>query len=208
MKLTARNIALFVALLASAAFLVYSLRATRPPEAAGSGESAEQQASADEPRLTVAAAPAEADLARYGGVISRNIFVPYRPPAPRPDTSALPPLGSVPQPAPPPPPPKPPAPKVDVAGWSYVGYMTINGVRYGLLESESTRSWEQLKEGESFQGGKVEKIDATEIRFVSGSSHVSISRSERFPVLPLAGSATARAPGGGSPSGPPARPQR
>ena len=38
MKLTARNIALFVALLASAAFLVYSLRATRPPEAAGSGE--------------------------------------------------------------------------------------------------------------------------------------------------------------------------
>lgn len=206
-KLTARNIALFVALLASAAFLVYSLRATRPPEAAAGDESAKQQLSADESPLTIAAAPAEADLARYRTVISRNIFAPYSPPAPKPDSSALPPLGKVPTPKPLEP-PKPPAPKVDVAGWSYVGYMTINGVQYGLLESESTRSWQQLKEGESFQGGKVEKIDATEIRFASGSTHVSISRSERFPVLPLGSSASAKTPGGQPSSGPPGRPQR
>jgi len=197
MKLTARNIVLFVALLASAAFLMYSLTATRPSRLGETDEGGDKQLSADDSVLTVAAAPADADLGRYRTVISRNIFAPYRPPAPKPDNSALPPMGKV--PPPPPPPPKPASPRVDVAGWSYVGYMTINGVRYGLIESESTRSWEQLKEGESFQGAKVEKIDANEIRFASGSTHVSISRSELFPVLPLGSTAAAKTPGAAAP---------
>ena len=206
-KLTGRNVVLFVALIASVAFLAYSLTATRPPKADERDKRDGQQLSADESPLIVAAAPADADLGRYRTVIARNVFAPYKPPAPKPDTSALPPLGNATTPKPPEP-PKPTTPKVDVAGWSYVGYMTINGVRYGLIESESTRSWEQLQEGESFQGAKVEKIDATEIRFASGSTHVSLSRSERFPVLPLGSSGTARTPGGPPPSGPPPRPQR
>ena len=206
MKLTARNIVLFAALLAATAFLVYSLTAMGPSRRGESDESGDQQLSADEYPLIVAAAPADADLGRYRTVIARNVFAPYKPPAPKPDTSALPPMGKVTTPKPPEP-PKPTTPKVDVAGWSYVGYMTINGVRYGLIESESTRSWEQLKEGESFQGAKVEKIDATEIRFASGSTHVSLSRSERFPVLPLGSTAAATTPA--TPSRPgPSRPRR
>ena len=201
MKLTARNIVLFVALLASAAFLMYSLTATRPSRLGESDEGGDKQLPADDSVLTVAAAPADADLGRYRTVISRNIFAPYKPPAPKRDNSALPPIGKATTPKPPEP-PKPKTPKVDVAGWSYVGYMTINGVRHGLIESESTRSWEQLKEGESFQGAKVEKIDATEIRFASGSTHVSLSRSERFPVLPLGSSATTKTPAGTRPPRP------
>ena len=51
---------------------------------------------------------------------------------------------------------KPPQPKVDLSGWSYMGYIELDDQKLGLLQNDTTHSCEYLAVGDSFMGAKVD----------------------------------------------------
>jgi hypothetical protein len=182
-----RHVVLAILLCASAAFLVYSLvgggssavergRASRQDDQ-GSGQSAAA------PTLH-AAAPDSVDLKRYQILLDRDVFSAgsSRPQQTQQQTKPLPvpPLNK--------PKPKPAAPKpavADFSGWSYVGYVVLDGTKIGLLQHESSNSCEYRAVGEEFLGAKVEAINGEDLRLKAGSSPVTLSRERDFGLLPL-----------------------
>jgi hypothetical protein len=190
----------------AAAFLVYSLTSTRPgPQrrhriarrvgTAASGAAAAEAALAP-------AAPADADYGRYEEIVKRNVFAPPAPPPPPPAVKPrgpLPPLAP-PKPANPPPPPRPSAPSFP--GWSYLGYIEINGKMLGILQSPSDRSVEYVGAGDSFKGAKVDQVTPSEIHLSAGGASTTLARPQDFSLIPLSKSAGRAARGPGAPPRP------
>ena len=185
-----RHIALALLLAGSIAFLLVSLRG---PAAAPAGEGARHETTvveanqAQTKRQLEPAAPADVDFGRYAALAQSDVFSEHRaePPAP----------AKPPKPAPLPPLPggeeaKPPEPKVDFAGWSYMGYIELDDQKLGLLQNDTSHSCEYLAVGDSFMGAKVEKVDREDIRLRSGASRTTLSRPRDFPVTPLAKAAS------------------
>ncbi len=190
-----RQAVLGVLLVGAIGFLIYSLRPPQAPvekhKAKGAGVATETAKEALRP-----AAPADADWKRYAALTSSNIFSEQRmlPPAPKP----------VPLPTPPPfpSPPKPPEPpRPDVSGWSYVGYVTLDGKTIGILQNDTTHTCKYLAVGSDFMGATVERVDREAMRLRSNGSVTTLSRPRDFPIIPLSGAA-------GVPAAPPPQPAR
>jgi hypothetical protein len=204
-KVKPSNLVLIVLLLASVAFLAYTLNTARqaqprPPRAS-------QRAAASAPkarsRALAPAAPANADFSRYQLIVTRDVFSSPKPSAPtgpaRP--GALPPLTTTVVT-----PTSQPSRSLSFPGWSYVGCIVINGKMRGVLQNAQTRSGMDVIVGDSFQGATVEQITPDEIRLRAGLAAVSLYLPTDFPVLPLENPAAPPAPAGprpGQPSPPP-----
>lgn len=184
-KPEARHVILAILLCASAAFLVYSLVGGRPSpveRARASGQDDQGSGDSTAAPALQAAAPDAADLKRYQIVLDRDLF---KTGASRPPQQTKPPLPVPPlnKPKPTPAPPKPAV--ADFTGWSYVGYVVLDGTKIGLLHHESSNSCEYRAVGEEFLGAKVESIDGEDLRLRAGSSQVTLSRERDFALLPL-----------------------
>lgn len=83
------------------------------------------------------------------------------------------------------PPPKPIERGPDLAGWSYVGYVRLDGVKLGVLQNDATGTVSFLGVGDTFMGAEVESLDRESIRLSAGSSSTTLSRPADFPVKPL-----------------------
>lgn len=185
-KPEARHVILAILLCASAAFLIYSLvggGSSAVERGRASGQDDQGSAAAAAPTLQ-AAAPDSVGRKRYQIVLDRDIFKTgaSRPQPPQQTRKPLPvpPLNKT-QPA-----PAPPKPAIaDFSGWSYVGYVVLDGTKIGLLQHESSNSCEYRAVGEEFLGAKVESIDGEDLRLRAGSSQVTLSRERDFALLPL-----------------------
>jgi hypothetical protein len=168
--------------------ILFLLRSQGIRDAAPRGTGGEEQAQAGGAALAAAsqlppAAPWEVGFDRYAQLAKTNVFSQRR--------SQPPP--SQPKPVPPPPPlPKPddqtqppPKPKVDLVGWSYVGYVEAGGELLGILQNETTLSCKYLAVGDSFEGATVEEISRESLGLRSGASRVTLSRPRDFSVTPL-----------------------
>jgi len=192
-----RHVVMAALLLGSAAFLLYSLRSARLPggtgtQGLGPADASRQQAkAADEPLRP--AAPPDVGYARYSALAERSLFsrrtrVP--PPPKKPDKLPEPPPFDKPGDE-----DEPRSKMPDFTGWSYVGYVIIDGQQFGIVQNESNQSCECLPVGESFLGAEVEDITRESIKFKSGSRRSTLSRIRDFPVAPLdKGAAAAGAP--------------
>jgi hypothetical protein len=183
-QLSGRHIVLGALLVGSILFLLRSqgIRDAAPP-----GPGGEEQAQAEGAAPAAAselppAAPWEVGFDRYAQLAKTNVFSQRR--------SQPPP--SKPKPVLPEPPlPKdndstpPPKPKVDLVGWSYVGYVEAGGELLGILQNETTLSCKYLAVGDRFEGATVEEISRESLRLRSGASPVTLSRPRDFPVTPL-----------------------
>jgi hypothetical protein len=188
-----RYLMLAVMGLAAVMFLVYTLVTVRRGaggglEASGKGEGEASAGSASgKPRL-VAAAPPSADMSRYQLLIDHNIFQPSGPKPPKEE-----PRRTV---SPPPPLPRNggtsgPAPREsgprrpDVSGWTYVGYVILDGETLGIVQNESNRSCQYLAVGDTVLGAEVETVTGEEMLLKAGASKVTLSRNRDFSVVPL-----------------------
>lgn len=207
--LNRRLVTLAIVLLASIGFLAYTVvsggRPTRTPVAAERGRAGPVKARADRVAELVAA-PSDVTFARYEVIAKREIFSPPWAPKPESSTSrpAVPPLAT---------PPTtggsdtsgPPPPRVDVSGWTYVGYIVMGGVRYGLLQNEANDTMTEVPVGGEFLGAKVEEATSEEMRLSAGESRITLTVPRDFAVTPLTKGATA-APGRPRPTPRPAEP--
>lgn len=192
-----RRVILAVLLCASVVFLLFSLRSIRPPAA----QARPQATSADEEKRTAlaipAAAPADVDFSRYQDLAKRNIFAERAPGGSPPKET---------RPGPPPVlppfvPPSPPTPKLDLSGWSYLGYVVLDGKKLGILSQERSGRCEYVPVGGEFLGARVEDVNDQTIRFSFDSSQTTLSRARDFVVTPLEKRAAPAGPR------PPPRPQ-
>ncbi|MCJ7749963.1 MAG: hypothetical protein MUQ65_02540 [Armatimonadetes bacterium] len=181
-----RHIVLALLLAASITFLLVSLRGTGARPAAEGDRQEAKAADASQPRAERPLEPAisdDADFGRYAKLAQADLFSERRaepPPPPKPPKPAsLPPLPGSAQ-------AKPPEPKVDFAGWSYMGYIELDDRKLGLLQNDTTHTCEYLAVGDSFMGAKVETLDREDIRLRVGSSRTTLNRPRDFPVTPLA----------------------
>ncbi len=180
-KPSARHLALALLFAASVAFLLHSLRSAAPLPSSEGGDSQTAPISSEPTRRLQPAVSAEVDFGRYAALANTNVFSERRsePPPKKPE-----------KPKPPPPLPgseqsKAREPKPDVAGWSYVGYIKVDGKPLGILQNDTTHTSKCLAVGDSFQGATVEKIDREAMVLGSGSSRTTLSRPRDFPVTPL-----------------------
>jgi len=200
-----RQILLALLLCGSMAYLAYSVRGARRPATAQkpkTGAAAEKGRKVEPMLLT--AAPGDAAFARYEEVVKRSIFQPPAPPSPPAGAG-----GNV-LPVPPIPPASqtsaPPAPTpLDFTGWSYVGYVGIDGRMMGILQNESNQSVKYLGIGEEFLGGKVEQVTSEEITLTSPAGPVKLTVPRDFATTPLDRSASGQPgrPRPGGQAGPP-----
>jgi hypothetical protein len=202
-------VVLGVLLLASIAFLGYtmaSVRRPRAPAAKGGQETAKSKSGG--PVTELVAAPADAAFGRYEAMVKRDIFSPPAPPKVQPaGGSGLPPMPN-PQPAgggss------TPPTPRVDVSGWTYVGYIVMGGVTYGVLQNDANGTAQEVAVGGDFLGAKVQKVTSEEITLSSGGAPITLTVPRDFPVTPLSRAAgpTASRPRPQTPAaGPPGPP--
>jgi hypothetical protein len=200
-----------VLLLAAIAFLGYtmaSVRRPRAPTAKGGQETAKSRSGGQITELV--AAPEDAAFGRYEAMVKRDIFS-----APAPPKSQQPPGGSSVPPLHVPPasvggPSTPPVPSVDVSGWTYVGYIVMGGVTYGVLQNDANATAQDVPVGGDFLGAKVQKVTSEEITLSSGGAPITLTVPRDFPVTPLnkaAGPAPSRprqpTPGAAPPGPPP-----
>jgi len=185
------RLALVVLLFAAIAFLLYTLSSSPPQPAkkrrGGRRPVAVAPLGGGEKSLALAA-PADAEFGRYEIIAARNVFSPPEPPKPPPPKQILP-LPPIKPPAPPvSPPPLPPSPPPapTFPGWSYLGYVEIDGKMRGILQNDGERTAEYVAVGEGFRGASVTRITATEIELRSGDSLPAVmSRTETFALTPL-----------------------
>lgn len=189
-----------VLLLASIAFLLYSVRTAKT--GAGAGESLAAGRSSDAGQQQIAAAipaavPDDVDFDRYRDLARTNIFSSQRAPAAPTPTQAVKGTDALPKftkDAVPPPAAATPAPKrPDFAGWTYAGYVVINGEKRGLLQNDSSDTGKDLAVGDTFLGATVEEVTGRTIRLRSGRSPTTLNIPELFPIVPLDSSASAAA---------------
>ena len=178
-KPSRRRALLAVLFAAAVAFLLFSLRS---PKAPGRERRRERAAAVKEAakKALRPAAPADADWKRYAALADSNVFSEQRtlPPPPKPvKLPAPPPFPTVQKPPEPPPP--------DVSGWSYVGYVALDGETLGILQNDTTRACKYLAVGDEFMGASVERVDREAMRLKSGASVTTLSRPRDFPVTPL-----------------------
>jgi hypothetical protein len=193
-RVSSRNLLLALLLAASVAFLLHALRgpkAARPPvqERVAESESGRRTPRSTAEGEVASAAPADADFGRYAALARIDLFSKQRTP-PKKQTTPLP---------PPPPLPKngnekPPARKIDFAGWTYVGYIALDGKELGILQNDTTHTCEYLAVGDKFLGATVEALDRESMKLKSGRSRTTLSRPRDFSVVPLDTAAAARPP--------------
>ena len=185
-------------LLASAALLLYSVLTAG--SRAGSGErlSAGRTGDAAEHRIAAAipaAVPDDVSFDRYRDLARTNVFSDRQ--APAAPTSTLPPKAVQALPdftqTPPPPTTTPATKQPDFAGWTYAGYVLINGEKRGLLQNDSSDTGKDLAVGDSFLGATVEEVTGRTIRLRSGKVATTLSIAELYPITPLDNSASAAA---------------
>jgi len=181
-----RHALLGVLLLASAAFMLYSLRSGRPRVSAGDNLAAEMATDTDEREIAAAprAVPDDVDFSHYQELAKTNIFSRRRsaPPQQAKKKSKLLPT---PPPIRPAEPTAPGAKRPDFTGWTYTGYIMIDGEKRGILQNESSDSCKDVPVGGNFLGATVEEVTGEGIRLRSGSSTITLSTPELFPVVPL-----------------------
>ena len=187
-----RHIVLALLLVASIAFLLVSLRGTGSrPGAEGDHQetSAVDASQMQAERPLDRAVPVEADFGRYAKLAQADVFSERRAEPPKKKKKSkpepLPPLRGSEE-------AKPPKPKIDFSGWSYMGYIELDGQKLGLLQNDTTHTCEYLAVGDSFMGAKVEKLDREDIRLRQGSSRTTLSRPRDFSVTPLKKPAVAK----------------
>ena len=211
-KLKPKQLGLIAVLVASIAFLFYTM--TSSPPASGKKRRATHKALAaalpESARPAIAAAPADAEFGRYEIILKRDPFNLPKPPPP-PQVKFLPPLQPRPAPPQPTPPPQPaPAPQPpSFPGWSYVGYIEINGKMMGILQNLSDRTVEYLAVGDGFRGATVTEVTATQISLKAGVAPPAVlARSQNFDLIPLdkGASGSQSRPGRPSPAAQPPRP--
>ena len=150
------------------------------------------------------AAPSDADFGRYEPIAARDIFSPPKPKVekPKPVRPAPPPLvppigprlgirgpnGELIDTRPPAPRPAPPP---TLTGWTYVGYLTINGTTRAILQSDSSDTVQSPEVGTDFQGFHVVSADGEEAVLTAGGGRTTLKRTKDFPILPLGKSAAA-----------------
>ncbi len=213
-KASAKSVLYVAGLAAALIYLAYSVTSTRPPRTGAGRKPATTETAATGRREAVElvqAAPSEADFSRYQMIVDRDIFsAPKPPPPPLPPISISKPYvfrpgDDKPTPSAPPTPPS-------LANWSYVGYVTIDGVMTGLLQNDETnRSVKELKVREQFQGYRVESITREEMVLSFSGTRVSLTKPLDFPIVPLEGIQAAAQAGrpqrpGARGGGPPERP--
>jgi hypothetical protein len=187
-----RHALLGVLLLASAAFLLYSLRSGRPRVRAGDGPAVEVATDSDEEEIAAApaAVPDDVDFSRYEALAKTNVFSRRRSTPPQQAKKLL--------PAPPPIKPSKPAvagaKRPDFTGWTYTGYIVIDGEKRGILQNESSDSCKDVPVGGKFLGATVEEVTGERMRLRSGASTITLSIPDLFPVLPLDKGASGEAP--------------
>jgi len=198
-RLSGRYVLYGVLLLASIAFLLYSMQTARTRGDAGeslsagrTGDAAEQQIAAAIP----AAVPDDVDFDRYRNLARTNVFSDRRAPAaPTPEqrpriTDELP---KFPTPQPPPPTDANATKRSDFAGWTYAGYVLVNGEKRGLLQNDSSDTGKDVAVGDKFLGATVAEVTGRTIRLTSGKSVTTLRIPELFPIVPLDNSASATA---------------
>ncbi len=187
-------------LLASAAFLLYSVLTAG--SRAGSGErlSAGRTGDAGEQRIAAAipaAVPDDVSFDRYRDLARTNVFSDRQAsaaPTPTAPTKAVQPLPNFGTPASSPPTATATSKQPDFAGWTYAGYVLINDKKRGLLQNDSSDTGKDLAVGDTFLGATVEEVAGRTIRLRSGKSVTTLSIPELFPIVPLDNSASATAP--------------
>jgi hypothetical protein len=75
--------------------------------------------------------------------------------------------------------------QIDLSGWTYAGYFVLGGKEIGVVQSESSSSWEKLSVGERFLGAEVTEITGEAMRLRHGSRTQTLNRTDLFPVSPL-----------------------
>jgi len=203
--LSRTRIVLAILLVASVVFLLVSLRGGAPPEsgkrAAGPGN--QIPAAKDAARKLQPVAPADVDFRRYAALASSNVFSESRakpaPPAASKKSVVPPPDWRGAATSPPPGPRKP-----DFSGWSYVGYVSLDGEKLGAVQNDATSTVQFLAAGDDFMGAEVESVDREAMRLKSGGSTTTLNRPRDFPVKPLD---SAGAGAGSAMSGPGPAPQ-
>jgi hypothetical protein len=123
------------------------------------------------------------DYSRYKRLAERSVFEPRRPPPPPPTKTEKKPQK---QPDLPKFPKNPPRPRLDLTGWSYVGYVVFDDVKVGIVQHESSDSVEYLTTGGQWLGAEVTEVTDELIRLTPGDSGgTTLSRERDFPVTPL-----------------------
>ncbi len=182
------HVLLGILLLASIAFLAHSLRSGSAKSAA-QGENAAGPP-ADAAQLAVAeamipAAPEGIDFEWYRDLAGTNVFSSRRSAAP----PQKPPEGpKPPQTLPPFEDPNPPAPRAkqpDFSGWSYRGYIMIDGEKRAMVQNDSSNSYRDFAVGDTFLGATVTEVTGKALRLKSGAVVTTLSVPELFPVVPL-----------------------
>jgi hypothetical protein len=196
-RLSGRHVVYGVLLLASIVFLLYSVQTARTRAGAGEGLSAARTADAGEQRIAAAIPPAvpdDVDFGRYRDLARTNVFSDRQ--ASAAPTSNAPPKAV--QPLPDFAKPQTPARETtstgkppDFAGWTYAGYVLINGEKRGLLQNDSSETGKDLAVGEKFLGATVEEVAGRTIRLRSARSVTTLSIPELYPITPLDNSASA-----------------
>ena len=190
-RLSRRHAVLAILLVAAIGFFIYTLKSGRPargPAASERGSQAAQSRRLAAEQELRPAAPADVDFRRYASLASSGIFSERKVgPGPtssqRKGTIRTPPLpGSG-----PPSTGGPPSVGPNLTGWSYAGYVALDGEEIGVLQNDSTMSCEYLAVGDRFMGAEVESLDRDSIRLRSGASTTSLSRPRDFSIKPLDG---------------------
>lgn len=183
-----RHIVLAVLLLGAIAFLAYSLVGVSSSGEGGEGLELSERDVAQAPEATqerklepVVAWDVEFD--RYAPMQKRSPFSERgtEPPPQKPQKRE-------PVPPPPPfeePPKKPKPPRIDLSGWTYAGYITLDGEKIGLVQSEAGDSLKQLSVGDKFQGATVKEITGDEMRLANGRQSETLHRTRVYPLTPL-----------------------
>lgn len=199
-RLSGRYVVYGVLLLASIAFLLYSVQTARTRAGASESLAAGRTGDAGEQRIAAAipaAVPDDVDFDRYRDLARTNVFSDQRAPAAPPSTATTTAVQSLPKF----PTSQPATPEttstskpLDFAGWTYAGYVLINGEKRGLLQNDSSDTGKDLAVGEKFLGATVEEVTGRTIRLRSGKSLTTLRIPELFPIVPLDNSASATAP--------------
>jgi hypothetical protein len=196
-RLSGKHAVYGVLLLASIAFLLYSVQSART--GAGEGLAAGRTGDAGAQRIAAAipaAVPDDVDFDRYRDLARTNIFSDQRAsaaPPPKAPTTAVQPLPKFTK--------QTPAPETTssskqsaFAGWTYAGYVLVNGEKRGLLQNDSSDTGKDFAVGDKFLGATVEEVTGQTIRLRSGKVVTTLRISDQYPIVPLDSSASATAP--------------
>ncbi|MFB3880243.1 MAG: hypothetical protein ACE149_03220 [Armatimonadota bacterium] len=187
-RLSRRHAVLALLLVASIGVFAYVLKGGQAPprQTSGEGQNRSAQAkSAPQQKLTPAAPP-DVDFRRYASLASTDIFSPQRsapaaaPPQRTRPILPVPPLGDSQRTSSPPPRPGP-----NLDGWTYVGYVDLDGEQLGVIQNDSTMSCEFLAVGDTFMGAEVTSVDRDAMHLRSGGATQTLSRPRDFSLRPL-----------------------